>query len=138
MAGTHDDHIEDIKNLTREELEHFAEEKEKIRQIVGRIGGNPTTEKKIFNWAMIVLIIATLIAAPFLPHRWELPAVELGIGLISLKLFMFLRNEAKVVHFQFWMLSSLEWRLNDMGRRLARIDENIVRLAKKEDDDDDD
>ncbi len=137
MSGSQGDHIDDIKNLTREELEHFAKEKEKIRQIVGRIGGNPTTESRIFNWAMIVLIIACLISAPFLPERWELPAVELGIGLISLKLFMFLRNEAKVTHFQFWMLSSLEWRLNDMGKRLAKIDECISRMSPQKDDDDD-
>ena len=118
-----------VKDLSREELEHFFEEKEKIRQIVGHIGGRPTTQSKIFTVAMITFIIITLVAAPFLPPKWELPAVEVGIVLLSLKIFFFLQNEAKVTHFQFWMLSSLEWRLNDMSKRLARMDENIQKLT---------
>ena len=119
-----------MKDLTREELEEFVREKEKIRQIVGRIGGKPTTTSRVFTWLMIVFIVTTLIAAPFLPKELELPAVEVGIVLISLKIFFFIRNEAKVTHFQFWMLSSLEWRMNDMAKRLARIDENMEQMAR--------
>ena len=124
-----DSQIRDVKDLSREELEQFVREKEKIRQIVGSIGGQPTTMSKVFTWLMIAFILATLVAAPFLPSKLELPAVELGIVLLSLKIFFFLQNEAKVTHFQFWMLSSLEWRMNDMAKRLAHIDENIQKIA---------
>ena len=51
------------------------------------------------------------------------PAVATSAGAAAI--FFFLQNEAKVTHFQFWMLSSLEWRMNDMAKRLAKIDENI-------------
>jgi hypothetical protein len=121
--------MKDMKDLSREELEEFVREKEKIRQIVGRIGGKPTTMSKVITVSMIVFILATLVAAPLLPKSLELPAVELGIVLLSLKIFFFLQNEAKVTHFQFWMLSSLEWRMNDMAKRLARMDENIEKIA---------
>jgi len=119
-----------IESFTREEVEEFIREKEKIRKIVGQIGGRPTTTGKILNGIMLFAILATLVAAPFLPHELELPAVEVGLVLLSLKLFMFLHNESKVIHFQFWMLSSLEWRINDNNKRLARIDENIQRLVQ--------
>jgi len=119
----------DLKDYGREEVEEFIREKERIRQIVGRIGGKPTTMSKVITVLMIVFIVATLVAAPFLPKQLELPAVEIGIVLISLKIFFFIQNEAKVTHFQFWMLSSLEWRMNDIAKRLARIDENIQKLA---------
>ena len=121
----------DPANLTREELEEFIREKEQIRNIVGQIGGRPTTIGKVTNIAMIVFIMLTLVAAPFLPKHLELPAVEFGIILLSLKIFFFLNNEAKVIHFQFWMLTSLEWRMNDINKRLARIDENIEKFTKK-------
>jgi len=131
LAGTG---RKNIKDLSREEMEEFIQEKEKIRKIVGQIGGKPTIAGKVINVAMLAFILMTLIAAPFLPKELELPAVEVGLVLLSLKIFMFLRNEAKVIHFQFWMLSSLEWRMNDMAKRLARIDDNIQKLTETRDD----
>jgi len=121
--------LDSVKDLTREEMEDFIREKEKIRNIIGQIGGRPTTIGKVINNAMLVFILITLIAAPFIPKELELPAIEVGLVLLSLKIFIFLRNEAKVIHFQFWMLSSLEWRMNDMAKHLSRIDENIQKIA---------
>ena len=119
----------DTRDLSREEMEEFIREKEQIRQIVGQIGGKPTKTSRFFTVVMIIFILATLVAAPFLPSRWELPAVELGIVLLSLKIFFFLQNEAKVTHFQFWMLSSLEWRMNNMARRLDKLEGHMEKLA---------
>lgn len=112
-------------------MEEFIQEKEKIRQIVGQIGGKPSTMSKITTIAMIVFILLTLVAAPFLPSQWELPAVEFGIVLLSLKIFFFLQNEAKVTHFQFWMLSSLEWRMNEIAKRISHID-NVLKKLEEE------
>ncbi|MCK5147680.1 hypothetical protein KAR48_13055 [bacterium] len=125
------DKEKDFDEFSRAELEQFIKEKEQIRKIVGQIGGKPTTLGKIFEIVMITLVLATLIAAPFLPHHLELPAVELGLVLLSIKIFIFLRNEAKVIHFQFWMLSSLEWRMNDMAKRLSSMDKNLEIITKK-------
>jgi hypothetical protein len=122
---------DDLKNLSRSELEEFVREKEKIRHIVGQIGGKPSTISKIMTILIFLFILATLVAAPFLPSQLELPAVELGIVLLSIKLFFFLHNEAKVTHFQFWMLSSLEWRMNDISKRLVTIEKNIQILAEE-------
>jgi len=118
-------------DFSREELEEFVREKERIRQIVGQVGGRPTIVGKVMNIMMIVFILATLAAAPFLPEHLELPAVEIGLVLLSIKIFYFLHNEAKVIHFQFWMLSSLEWRLNDMAKRIINIDKAIQQSAEK-------
>lgn len=117
--------IDNFEDFSRQELEEFIREKERIRQIVGQVGGRPTTAGKVLNILMIVFILATLVAAPFLPEHLELPAVEIGLVLLSIKIFYFLHNEAKVIHFQFWMLSSLEWRMNDMAKRIINIDKAI-------------
>lgn len=117
------------EQLKMEEMEEFLVEKERIRQIVGQIGGKPNLVSRITNIFIFVFIISTLIVAPFLPESFELPAVEVGLALISIKIFFMLQNEAKVTHFQFWMLSSLEWRMNDMSKRLIQIDENIQKMT---------
>jgi hypothetical protein len=122
VTGEGSESFDDIKNLSREELEEFVHEKEHIRKIVGQIGGKPTTFGKVLNTGMLIVILITLIAAPFLPKNLELPAVEVGLVLLSIKIFMFLHNEAKVIHFQFWMLSSLEWRMNSIAKRLSRME----------------
>ena len=126
-CGLQDDH-----ELTREEMEQFLREKEQIRSIVGRIGGKPTARTRVFNILMFILIIATLLAIPFVKNEYHTIALEVGILILSLKIFLLLHNEAKVTHFQFWMLSSLEWRMNDIAKRLARIDESMEKLEAQE------
>ena len=118
-------------NFSKEEMEEFLKEKETIKQIVGQIGGQPTTFSKVFNIAMMILILGTLISAPFIPKNLELPAVEVGLVVLSIKIFYLVHNEAKVIHFQFWMLSSLEWRMNDTAKRLARLGEDIHTIAEE-------
>ena len=112
-------------DLSREELQSFLEQKEQIREIVGKIGGKPTTIGKVTNIAMLTAILITLFAAPFLPEHLELPAVEVGLVLLSIKLFIFLHQEAKVIHFQFWMLSSLEWRMNFISNKLTSLEKKL-------------
>lgn len=113
-----------------DDIESFIAEKERIRRIVGQVGAKPTTAKKVTNVLLLTFIIATLVAAPFLPKDWELPAVEIGLAMISLKIFFMLQNEARVTHFQFWMLSSLEWRMNDMSKRLIRIEKALKKTEE--------
>lgn len=130
MKETEKRFVDDLSEMSYREMEEFIREKERIRNIVGQIGGKPTMISKVMTILLIVLVLATLIAAPFLPKSLELPAVEVGIVLLSLKIFFFLQNEAKVTHFQFWMLSSLEWRMNEISKRVSKIDENIETLTQ--------
>ena len=120
---------EPLNDVERAELEAFKNEKDRIRHIVGEIGGKPTIKKKLLDRLMLAFIILTLVSAPFLPHHWELPAIEGGLALLSLKIFFLLQNEQRVNHFQFWMLSSLEWRLNDMSKRIIRIEKEIQKIT---------
>ena len=43
------EHIEEELEDLRKELEHFQKEKERVRAIVGKIGGAPKTQIKIIN-----------------------------------------------------------------------------------------
>lgn len=101
-----------------EEIEHFKREKERVRSIVGRIGAVPTFGKKIFNFAFIIAVAACFIASIVTHGRLTLSMIEIGITLISIKIIYLLHSYSRQMHFMFWILSSLEWRLNEIVRAM--------------------
>lgn len=119
----------DNQNALKKELEQFKKEKEQIRQIVGQIGGIADTKKdKIINIVftfLIVLLLAFDIARHIFEINIPLPPVfslEIGILLVSLKIIWMMHKQTKLEHFQFWILNSLEFRLNDIQLKLQNIE----------------
>ena len=105
----------------REELERFRKEKEQIRELVGQIGGkNLARRDRIVN-TIFISIIAVVFLLDILRHTAavEVPLpplllLDLGVLLISLKIIWMIHKQSKVEHFQFWILSAMEWRLNEI------------------------
>jgi len=116
----------------QEDLENFQKEKEKIRSLVGRIGGARSARyDKIANIIFIVAIVI-LFSLDLLRHIFQiqipLPPVlslELGILLISIKIIWMIYKQMKVEHFQFWILNSIEFRLNDLSKQVRQIQEKL-------------
>ena len=52
-------------------------------------------------------------------------SIEIGVLLVSLKIIWMMHKQTKVEHFQFWVLNSIEFRLNDLAKRISKIDEKI-------------
>ena len=125
MKSSEEIHIE---NELREDIEQYLHEKEQIRQIVGKIGGKTTGFGKIINEVFLLLVITAFILPFFFEEITPDISIEIAILLVSLKLFYFLYQSAKVNHFQFWMLSSIEWRLNEMSKKLSEIERKIKKL----------
>ena len=101
-----------------EEIKQFKREKERIRSIVGRIGGVPSTRQRMFNVLFGVVIAACFTVSIVTQGRLVLPMIEIGVILISLKIMYLLHTFSRQVHFMFWVLSSIEWRLNEMDKRV--------------------
>ncbi|HCK98741.1 MAG TPA: hypothetical protein DHW42_01355 [Candidatus Marinimicrobia bacterium] len=117
------------ENVTLEqELEHFRAEKEKIRNIVGQIGGKGTAKKDhIINLIFFITIICVFIFDIF-RHLYRIPmplpplfSIEVGVLLVSLKIIWMIHKQTKVEHFQFWILNSIEFRLNNLSREMTEI-----------------
>ena len=103
----------------RQEIEEFQREKERIRSIVGQIGGVPILRTKIVEVVILLLVILSLIISLLVEgFIWRLAMIEVAIALVSFKLIIMMRNQARVTHFQLWILSSLEWRLNEIIKSL--------------------
>jgi len=116
--------------LLKKELEQFKAEKEKIRKLVGQIGGQKSDlHDKIINTTFIIVIVL-LFTADILRHfshiRIPFPTIfslELGILLVSIKIIWMIHRQTKVEHFQFWILQSIEFRLNDLSKRIRHIEQ---------------
>jgi hypothetical protein len=114
------------------ELEHFRQEKAKVRQLVGQIGGKANARRgRIIN-VVFVSAIALLFSLDLMRHVFGLSiplapllSIELGLLLVSIKIIWMIHRSMKVEHFQFWILNSIEFRLNDISRRIEGIEEKV-------------
>ena len=109
-ARNHDDEIQDLKD----ELEKFQQEKERVRAIVGKIGGVPAAQTKIINIVFAVLIAAFLLVSVVGGEKLRPLMLELTIVALSVKIVFLIHLQSKVNHFQLWVMSAIEWRMNEM------------------------
>ncbi|MFH1411631.1 MAG: hypothetical protein ABIG55_03205 [Candidatus Omnitrophota bacterium] len=114
-------HIEDE---LESEIRSFEKDKEKIRRIIGRIGGIPSETARIVNIVFIVMVLGVFTMSIVWGGRVRFFMIEAGILLLSLKLVYFLESHMRLNHFQFWILSSLEWRLDKIEKKLKEILKN--------------
>lgn len=110
--------IEELKH----EIESFQREKERVRSIVGQIGGVPTSTNKIYNAIFVGLVIVCLITSIFFGGTIRLVAIEAAVALLSLKIIYLMHSQSRVNHFQLWILTSLEWRINEMVEKVHNLE----------------
>ncbi len=116
--------------VLQEELEQFREEKEKIRALVGQIGGIASSRRdRVLNVTFLAAIAFLLLAdifRHFLGVDMPLPplfSIELGVLLVSVKIIWMIHKQARVEHFQFWILNSIEFRLNEITKSVRRLED---------------
>ena len=51
--------------------------------------------------------------------------IELATVTLSLKIIYFIHAQMRVNHFEFWILSSLEWRVNEIMKQLRHIRKQV-------------
>ena len=132
--------MDEIEAL-RKELEHYKAEKERIRTIVGQIGGATEHRRNVMINIFFLAVVILAFFFDLLRHllKWDLPylpptlILEIAVLLVSLKIIWMMHNQAKVYHFQFWILNSIEFQLNMLSRRISALNETIQRLAAEKD-----
>ncbi|MDA3839093.1 MAG: hypothetical protein PF574_08960 [Candidatus Delongbacteria bacterium] len=121
----------EIKAL-QDELEQYKKEKDKIKSIIGSIGGKSLGKyDKIFNIGFVAFLVLFFVldilrhffhVETFLPPLFSL---EIGLLLVSIKIIWMINKQTKVEHFQFWILNSIEFRVNDISKKLKKIEKHI-------------
>jgi len=115
-----------------EELEQVRKEKERIRMLVGQIGGKHSQKHDQymnigFIAALVVLFLVDILRHVFhinvpLPQMFS---IELAVLLVSVKIIWMIHKGTKVEHFQFWVLNSIEFRLNDLSKHIREIEKKL-------------
>lgn len=114
--------IEEEMEDLRHEIEMFHKEKERVRKIVGHIGGVPTFNTKLFNLVFaLALVLCFAVSLVFFQNELiRLAMIELALAMVSVKLILLIHNQSKVNHLQLWILSSLEWRLDEIRKTVKQ------------------
>lgn len=108
----------------RSELENFQQEKERVRAIIGKIGGVPTFNTKTFNYIFAGIIVITL-GVSFLFEDLRLMMIELATAALAAKILYMMHCQSRVNHFQLWMQSSIEWRINEIMKMIRELNDKI-------------
>jgi len=115
------------------ELEHYKSEKEKIRNVIGQIGGTSHRRRDAaVNAVFLILVVGFFVIditrqvlrveIAFLPPLFLL---EIAVLLVSLKIVWMIHVQAKVDHFQFWILNSVEFQMNMIARRITAMEQAL-------------
>ena len=123
MEKEHVDFEDEINDL-KQELKNFQQEKERVRAILGKVGGTPKFRTKLINDLFVAAVIATVVISVVCGEKWRLLMIEFATVILSLKIIYLIHYQMRVNHFEFWILSSIEWRLNEMMKLIRRRDNN--------------
>ncbi len=114
------------------ELDEFNREKEKIRNLLGSIGGSSKNKKEnIINMVFLAVVVTffTLeLTTHFLPSAISL---EIGVLLVSIKIIMLIHNANKANHFSFWILNSIEFRINEINKRTKTLEKDFKKIKSQ-------
>ena len=119
------EHLEAELDDLKRELEHFEKEKERIRAIVGQIGGAPKSQVKLVNALFIIVLLVTVAISIVADEKWRLIMIELATVTLSVKIIYLIHAQMRVAHFEFWILSSLEWRVNEIMKQLRQLKKQV-------------
>jgi hypothetical protein len=113
MQNKHENLEDEISDL-RHELEHFQQEKERVRAIIGNIGGVPKFRTKLINVVFIIVLLISVVVSILGGDKLRLLMIELATIALSLKIIYLIHCQMRVNHFKFWILSAIEWRINEL------------------------
>lgn len=127
------------EKVLQEEINHYKDEKESVRKILGQIGGTGTGKKEtVINVTFAVLVVlffsfdvmrhALHIDIDFIP---ELFSVEIALLLVSMKIIWMIHRQQKVEHFQFWILNTIEFQMNSTAARVRKIEKMLKEQESK-------
>lgn len=115
--------LEKRREELREELEEFNKERDRIRHMIGSIGGQKYSRRD--NWINVVFLTVILtffvleMTTKFLP---PLISLEVSVLLVSVKIVWMIHSQHRYNHFVFWILNSIEFRLNESASQMKRIE----------------
>ena len=125
MAKDKSQYSEEEQRLI-DEIEEYNRERDRIKMIVGKLGGKQYSKREmiinIVLFGIILILFVLEITVHMIPSFLSL---EIGIFLVSIKIIMMIHSQQKSNHFQFWVLNSIEFRINEMHKKMREMEKYI-------------
>ncbi len=90
------DHLEDEIADLKQELERFQQEKERVRAIIGKIGGVPKFHSKLINIIFIIVIAVSVVVSIVSGEKWRLLMIEFTTVALSVKILYMIHCQMRV------------------------------------------
>ena len=120
-------HSDETREELLGEIEEFEREREQLKEVLGRIGGRSFSKNdNRINIGFLILILVLFVlelTTHFLPR---LISLELGVLLVSIKIVFMIHSQQKVNHFEFWILNSIEYRMNDISKMVRKMEHRLT------------
>ena len=125
---------EELKGKKEEilrEIQEYNKERDEIKNMLGKIGGKSYSKfDAVINGIFLSLI--TIFFVLEITTHW-LPSfisLEISVLLVSIKIVWMIHSQHKFNHFQFWILNSIEYRMNQITGKIKKIEKDISSLEK--------
>jgi hypothetical protein len=119
--------LEEREEELRRDIEEFNREKEYIKALIGKVGGKAYSKRdNVINLVFLTIIVAFFvleITTHFLPAYISL---EISVLLVSIKIVWMIHSQSRYNHFIFWILNTLEFRINDIAKNVRNVDEKVT------------
>lgn len=101
------------------QLKEYKQEKEQFRKLVGQIGGKKDSRyHKISDQVLLISVLLVFIIGLVFKNISPYLTILLGIFFICVKILWMIHDQQKINHFQFWVLSTIEFKVNELERKL--------------------
>jgi hypothetical protein len=121
--------LQEKERALKEEIAEYNKERDRIKYIIGNIGGKRYSKvDTIVNIVFILIIIALFILEVAFHQIPAFLSLEIGVLLISAKIIWMIHSQQKTNHFQFWILNSIEFRMNEIIKRIKAIEKELKDL----------
>ncbi len=116
----------DLEKELAREVEEFKKEKERVKKLLGNLGGSMSHRKERLINIFFLVVVLTFFTLEIVTH-WLPPFVSLEIGILflSIKIVWMMYTSHKVNHFQFWILNSIEYRINQVDKKINDLEKKL-------------
>ena len=121
-----------MQNQLKEDLNEFLKEKEEMRDIIGKIGGSNNSQYRLMTTLFAGIILVIFVTGIILRRLSPTLTILLSILIAAFKIIWMQQQSQKSMHFQFWILNSIEIRINELDKRQRKLEKMLEKLDKEE------
>ncbi len=106
----------------KQQLDEYKQEKERIRKLVGQIESRKGSKyQKIVNQILLLTILLIFILAFIFNQIPKDFSLHILLLFATIKIIWMIHDQQKIIHFQFWILSSIELKVNTLEKKINKF-----------------